>query len=265
MDLKTAAVVLCAGTGSRAGLPPGVNKCAVSAGGIIPVRYQVEGMMDAGIEKITVVTGYASETVQQALGDYEKAGIVEFVENSRFDWHGCNYSLACGMAGRYASAAERVLVAEGDSLLNRDSVCQIVDTASPAASLVRPASYIDFRRSVVAVGNSVGNSEKILRYEYDKTHTGHSIACGNEMHIIGDSMQVWSFSDGPLERLKGLLVEYRREADEGDRPMTHSGIYSINMLETGIEPVFSEHPDDWINLNTQEDLRKAGNAKWLVR
>ena len=78
-------------------------------------------------------------------------------------------------------------------------------------------------------------------------------------------MQLWMFSGQTLGRLRELLGEYRREADSAERPMLHSGIYSINMLGERIEPVFSDEPDGWINLNTQEDLRKAGDTPWLIR
>ncbi len=261
MDKKTAAIVLCAGMGSRLGLPENQNKCAVSIAGTSPAQYMVSALTDAGVDRITVVVGYASESVKKVLSEYTESGRVSFAENSYYDKHGCNYSLACGMADENIAQADRIIIAEGDSLLNRRSISQLAETDAEAASLVRAEKYVDPSRSVIAVGSG----GKILRYEYDVCHKGVMPELPEGESVIGDSMQLWMFSGQTLGRLRELLGEYRREADSAERPMLHSGIYSINMLGERIEPVFSDEPDGWINLNTQEDLRKAGDTPWLIR
>ena len=111
----------------------------------------------------------------------------------------------------------------------------------------------------------MGEKGKILRYEYDATHRGSLPVCSDRESVIGESMQLWSFSGQPLKQLIKQLREYKGEADRSEIPFVHSGVYSINRLKIQIEPVVSEHPDDWINLNTQQDLRKAGNVKWLIK
>lgn len=261
MDSKTAAVILCAGIGSRLGLPEGQNKCAVSIAGITPIQYTASALLDAGVDRITVVVGYASESVKKALFGYDRLDRIRFAENIYYDKHGCNYSLACGMMDDQTENADRVIIAEGDSLLSRRSIEQIVRKEEEAVSLVRDKGYADPARSVIAVGRA----GKIFRYEYDTSHSGVMPKLAEGESVIGDSMQLWLFAGEALGRLRELLREYREEADRSGKPMLHSGVYSINMLGEEIEPVFSDEPNGWINLNTQEDLRKAGNTSWLIR
>lgn len=261
MDQKTAAIILCAGIGSRIGLPKEQNKCALPMAGTTPVGYTASALLKAGADKLIVVVGHASDSVKNALKDYVERGQVEFAVNPHYNWHGCNYSLACGMGGAYIENAERVIIAEGDSLLHPGSIQQLLCQKGMAASLIRSGLYVDYTRSVVAVGTQGA----ILRYEYDTTHTGRSLSMLEGEEILGDSMQLWSFSGEPLQRLKEQLREYKREADKGEAPFVHSGVYSINRIGLRIEPIHSDYPEDWINLNTQEDLRKAGNVKWLIK
>ena len=151
-----------------------------------------------------------------------------------------------------------MVIAEGDSLLHRASVQQLFLHKAQAASLVREKAYVDDKRSVIAIGHK----HKILRYEYDTLHNGE-IHIGQNEEILGESMQLWSFSGKPLEMLKEELGAYKDMADQAEEPMLHSGVYSINQIKTELEPVFSRRPEEWINLNTQQDLRKAGLTEWI--
>lgn len=259
MDYQTTAIVLCAGLGSRIGLPEGQNKCAAAVRETSPVQYGVSSLLEAGVDQVIVVTGYASDSVRMALSDYEGDKRIRLIHNPCYSKHGCNYSLACGMEAVAAEKAGRVIIAEGDSLLHRESIQQLVSQKADAASLVREKAYVDRKRSVIAVGCK----GKILRYEYDPSHTGQVSICKGGEDILGESMQLWSFSGRPLEVLKKLMMDYKSRADKGNEPMLHSGIYSINQIEMEIEPVLSRRPEDWINLNTQDDLRKAGMAEWI--
>lgn len=55
MDGSTAAVILCAGMGSRIGLPEGENKCAVSIAGTSPIRHTAASLLRRGVSQIFVV------------------------------------------------------------------------------------------------------------------------------------------------------------------------------------------------------------------
>ena len=259
MDCQTAAIILCAGIGRRIGLAEGKNKCAAAVQNTSSVQYSVSSLLEAGVDVVIVVTGYGSDSVKGALSGSVDKGAIHLVHNPWYDRHGCNYSLACGMEEASRMEVGRVVIAEGDSLLHRKSVQKLCQQNAIAASLVREKSYIDKKRSVVAVGCK----NKILRYEYDPLHQGY-IYIGKDEEVLGESMQLWSFSGKPLEALKEELRAYKNMADQSREPMLHSGVYSINKIKVEIEPVCSPKPEDWINLNTQQDLRKAGLAK-LIR
>ena len=260
MDHQTAAIILCAGLGSRFGQTREQNKCAVGVQDTSPVAYGVSALLGAGADVVIVVTGYAPDSVKEALSDYRGDSRVVLAHNPWYDKHGCNYSLSCGMeAVDNVAEADRVVIAEGDSLLHRESFLQLCQQKAEAASLVREKSYVDEKRSVVAVGHD----QKILRYEYDVSHKGEIHICKEKEEILGESMQLWSFSKGALAVLREELKSYKRMAEEGQEAMLHSGVYSINRIGAEIEPVYSRRPEDWINLNTQQDLRKAGLTEWI--
>lgn len=261
MDNKIAAVVLCAGMGSRLHLPDGVNKCAKTIGCISPAEYTISKLVKAGIPKVAVVVGYAASSVREALKDFAQCGVVEFVENPLYDRYGCNYSLSCAIQAACIKECARLIITEGDSLLHGDSIFQIAEEEGEAASLVRSPEYVDPKRSVIAMGIE----GKINRYEYDTTHSGRLTWVENGEEIIGESMQMWIFAGNTLRRLKEELEQYALRVKKAKEPMLHSGVYSINKLGVKIKPVFSEQPDAWINLNTPEDLRRAENTKWLIR
>lgn len=261
MDNKIAAVVLCAGMGSRLHLSNGANKCAKLIGSISPVEYTVSKLVKAGVPKVAVVVGYAASSVKEALKDFVHCGVVELAENPFYNKYGCNYSLSCAIQAPCIKECEKLIITEGDSLLHSDSIFQIVREETDAASLVRSPEYVDPTRSVIAMGIE----GKINRYEYDTTHSGRLTLAKNGEEIIGESMQMWKFAGDTLRQLKKELEEYALRAQKGEESMLHSGVYSINRLNLNIKPVFSEKPDEWINLNTQDDLRRAENAKWLTR
>lgn len=261
MDAQTAAIILCAGVGSRLGLSPMENKCAVDISGTCPVRHSAAALLRAGVDSIVVVLGHASVSVKKALADYERRGAVHFVSNPYYSRHGCNYSLSCAMSSPYLERAGRVIIAEGDSLLCEDSIQQLSGTDAPAASLLRDMSYIDYSKSVVAIGCS----GKILRYGYDSTHAGIRPTLEESERIMGESMQLWTFSGAPLQKLRELFRAYKEKADSSEEAFLHSGVHSINMLEAEIEPVYSNWPEEWINLNTINDLRKAEMLPWLIK
>jgi CTP:molybdopterin cytidylyltransferase MocA len=261
MDIETAAIVLCAGVGSRMGAAREVNKCALPVSGTTAARHTVSALLRAGIDKIAVVVGHASNSVTTVLDDFARSGHLEFVDNPYHNYHGCNYSISRGFGSECIGGARRVIIAEGDSFLHSASVDKLARSTANAASLIRDASFIDYARSVVAIGSN----GKISRYEYDAAHSGEPPKLSGDDSIIGESMQLWSFSGELLRRLKELLWQYGNEARKSATAFTHSGIYTINQLATEIEPIVSDYPDAWINLNTQQDVITGRGAKWLTR
>ena len=260
MGFASTAIILCAGSGSRMGSSENINKCAIPFGGTTSVRHVARALLEAGAKHIAAVVGYAKDSVCSAL-----AGIgasVGYVPNEDYDFHGCNYSVACGVLHESVLHSERVLIAEGDSLLHMDNVREIVTFRGDAAALVRQGEYVDYSKSVMAIGYHTNAG--ITRFAYNTDHSNAPPEMAEGEAIIGESMQLWSFSGSPLQELRSLLREYKHMADLSSTPMMESGVYSINMLTSPITPVRARKPDGWINMNTPEDLRKAGSAEWLL-
>jgi len=258
---KKAAVVLCAGVGSRMGLPINVNKCAIQINETSAVRHTVVSLINIGCELIVIVVGHAQESVKEALREINVPGNCElqYVFNEYYGYHGCNYSVACGVL----YAAERfnnVVITEGDSLLHPDSFRQVGCSDTNAALLIRAESFIDPGRSVVAIGIE----GQINRHYYNQEHTEVLPALTSNEFILGESMQLWSYSDEPLQQLYLNLKAYKEMADKSKTPLLESGVFSINMVDSPIVPVISSNPTLWINLNTQDDLVKAREQEWLL-
>jgi len=268
----TAAVVLCAGVGSRMGLPSNINKCATSFNNTSSVRHTVTALLNAGVKHIVVVVGHAEESVRNALADVpffnDEQANIHFVVNEHYNFHGCNYSVACGLLSLF-NAVDRVIIAEGDSLLHPNLISQVVESSKSkiAVALVRNPSYINPLRSVIAIG---GENEKITRYAYDQSHTGELPTLTENESILGESMQLWAFSKNALKELSEIFYSYKLEADNSNTAMLESGVYSINNISVSIpiETIIANEPiasNGWLNLNTLDDLRKAEEIKWVLK
>ena len=261
MDTKTTAIILCAGVGSRMGLrQKDTNKCALPIGNTTPIQHMTRALLQSGVDRIVIITGFAAESVISTLSKSEQSKRISFINNPYYDYHGCNYSLSCSISSELVANAKRLVIAEGDSLLHESSISKLVNSTASQASLLRDSSFIDYTRSVIAIGKN----GKITRFEYDKNHTGLPPTLSDNETLIGESMQLWSFTNDASTRLIKLLQEYKNSAEKSKTPLTHNGVYSINKLGADITPVFSDHPNDWINLNTQKDVIKAEKAKWLL-
>jgi choline kinase len=262
MDTKTTAIILCAGVGSRMGLrQKDINKCALPIGKTTPIRHMTTALLQSGVDRIVIITGFAAESVMSALSKSAQPERISFINNQFYDYHGCNYSLSCSTDSEYMMNAQRLIIAEGDSLLHESSIAKLVNSKASRASLLRDSSFIDYTRSVIAIGKR----KKITRFEYDTNHTGLPPVLSDNENLIGESMQLWSFTSDASAGLKKLLQEYKNLAEKSKTPLTHSGVYSINKLGVSILPVFADKPDEWINLNTEQDLKKAKEVLWLIK
>jgi choline kinase len=83
------AIILAAGQGRR--LWPYTEhapKCLLNVGGKSIAEHQVEALFSQGVRRITVVTGYLGEKIQEILGEK-----VEYIRNERFEETSSMYSL----------------------------------------------------------------------------------------------------------------------------------------------------------------------------
>lgn len=260
MDSETVAIILCAGLGQRLGATD-INKCVIPIGNTTPIQHTAKVLCDAGVDRLVIVTGFAASSVEEVIKRSEYTGKIDIIHNPYFYIHGCNYSLACAMKAESVKKAKRLIIAEGDSLLHKTNIENLIQKEYNAASLVRDVSYIDYSRSVMAIGDG----KYINRYVYNQEHTPAYPSLFMGERIIGDSMQLWLFSGNVLKKFMGLVIEYGFWVENDKIAHTDSGIYSINMLGCEISPIKAELPDAWINLNTKTDLERARGMEWLLK
>lgn len=258
------AVILAAGRGSRMeGLGEGMNKCALPIQGVPPILHNARAALACGASRIRVVTGYARESVENALLPLRGAGVIGFAHNRLFDACGCNYSLARALADGVAGDAGQLLIVEGDSLLPVSSIRQAVGAGAENAVLLRGRDWIHPGRSVVAVGRD----GMVNRFVYDQSHrnTMGGVELSGGEDVLGESMQVWFLAGESVARLAGELALYMEEAEQNPSRATHSGVHSLSGAKLGFAPRHAVRPCDWINLNTCADRQKAEECQWLLR
>jgi choline kinase len=121
------AVVLAAGEGTR--LRPHTAdrpKCLVPLGGRPLLDWQLDALRAAGVDDVTVVTGYR--------GDMVRAPGIRTVPNPRFDTTNMVASLMC--ARDRLDGTDDVLVAYGDIVYEPRLVAALADPATPVAIVV---------------------------------------------------------------------------------------------------------------------------------
>jgi L-glutamine-phosphate cytidylyltransferase len=120
----TRAIVLAAGEGTR--LRPHTAdrpKCLVPLAGRALLEWQLGALRAAGVERVTVITGYRSEQVA-ALG-------VDTIHNDRFDRTNMVASLMCARA--LMDGAEDLVVCYGDLVYEPRVVAALVASPAPVA------------------------------------------------------------------------------------------------------------------------------------
>lgn len=263
MDIKKRAVIiLAAGTGSRMGyIGAGINKCAVDLSGTTPLRHIIKAFHKNGINRFIIVLGYKKQSIINSLNYMAENIKIEYIYNQYYDFHGCEYSLSC--CYNLINFYDEVFVTEGDLLLDNKNIREIINTKYESGVLVRSKENIDRYRSVVAIGDCEENI--IMEFVYDQEHRDVYVFIENKDKIIGESCQVWKLSGKSLQSLQKNLETYFNSCSNGKKRL-ESGLYSINktVSDNPMKPVFMVN-NNWLNINTYEDVLKGRGLKWLER
>lgn len=263
-EKRTLGVILAAGRGSRVeGLPDAVNKCALPIrGDVSSISHMARVLIAAGVTRLCVSVGHASSSVRAALEPLRDSIDICFVDNAHYASSGCNYSLALALAAGCGDDIDQVVVVEGDSLHCREAIIQMVHAPS-AAVLLRDSSYINRTRSFIAVGHD----DSVLRFAYDARHKDvlSAVVCRAGETVLGESMDVWTFGGKGLSILKGWYLPYAKDVKSSRGPFFRDEfLTALDVAGVPMRPVFAKRPDEWINMNTSQDIEKAAGADWLV-
>lgn len=263
---KEAVVILAAGIGSRMNeITDVTSKCIVDLNNVTPIEHTLKSFSDNSVKNAIIVVGHYADkiqsTIEKVVEDKNIDMNLTFVRNNLYNYHGCEYSLSC--AAKEFHKYNSVYVTEGDLLLGKEYVSDIVKDNHNSSILIRSKDYIDPTRSVVAVSNS---AIFINKFVYDINHRNVYDLISKDETVIGESVQLWKFSRGSLKLLTSRLLEYHDMANESATQVTHSGLYSINKIIKD-DPMYPIKIDGkhWLNLNTVQDVIKAKSLKWLNR
>lgn len=254
------AVILAAGVGSRMKeLTAAMPKCLIPVRSTTSLDHILKCLRSCGIDEAVVVAGYMIEAVRAHLSSRAHSPMkVSVVENKLYDHHGCEYSMSLS-AGSLAGAGSALIV-EGDLLMPVENFRLIADAPAENCVLLRDTA-LDPTRSVAACGRA----GLVEHFAYDEEHIDFARHMRPGDRVIGESMQLWKFGGAALARLRENFEDYLRlTGAPGAPPDKRNGLHSINMTvsEFPLEPIILKNAV-WINLNTFEDVEKAGRAEWV--
>lgn len=230
-------IILAAGRGSRMGLPDGISKCSIEINGETPVNRLIRQFREQGEEKFKVVIGYGADSVIQSLKED-----CELVYNRFHSILGCAYSLSCVDIEKEGT----VYIVEGDSIFSDENIHCICRSMSTSV-LARSPEYITERS--VSINN---HARPDTTFNYDKTHK-YAFKCDDY-----ESMQLWKIKGVDVTKLSTVLKIYHNSCSKiGEGYSDASGVFPLNLMCSYFCPVVSPDPEGWINLNTEDDIKKA--------
>ncbi len=264
---KSVVIIYAAGMGKRMiGLGDYTSKCIIDIGNSTPIEHNLKAFARCGIKNFVIVVGYCHERVIDYINNVISPNSlnikIDFQLNDKYDYHGCEYSIACGF--REIADFEDVIITEGDMVLDGNYITEFMKkTNGQNAVLVRDKEYIDDTRSVIACGDL----DCVRTFVYDEMHKSAKALIPDNMQVLGDSMQLWRFCGSAMKDLSHYYEEYRIKAEKSRKPLNESGLDYINLIakQYGLKPIIMSNGDNTINLNTLDDVKKARDAEWIIR
>lgn len=155
------AIILSAGQGRRL-LPYTENKpkCLIELEGRTVIEWQIDGLMAAGIEDITVVVGYEAGQVERVLSDRYSAGVIHTLFNPFYEV--ADNLASCWMARE--AMRDDFLLLNGDTLFDLPVLKRLLGTSPRPITLAidRKPSYDSDDMKVCLEGDQLMRVGKTL-------------------------------------------------------------------------------------------------------
>lgn len=244
-----------------------VSKCSVMIDSKdTSVSRLIKQFSKLGEKNFVIVVGYGQgsviSSVNECLSDSDVKGVnIEFIYNKFYADYGCEYSLSqVSRSDLFEDPdfewTEDLTIVEGDLIISDSNLLKVMENGDTCV-LCRSGKFLS-KRSVAISGEGV-----VKRFLYDQSHK-------TDFHKykgkLKDSMQVWRFV-GPLDvkRILDLLKDYEKGCTEGSYDPGASGLFSINRFceDHKMEMLLSGRPEEWMNLNTKQDLKEFNNKEWI--
>lgn len=125
------AVILSAGSGKRMGkLTEGIPKTLLKIGKSTLLSRLIDQLIHHGIDKVYVITGFASSRTEEELKKYPRHKVVA-INNSKYEQDTNIYSTYLALN----HVQKELLLFEGDLILDDNAVAKIIESAAQGRSL----------------------------------------------------------------------------------------------------------------------------------
>ena len=231
----TKAVLLAAGRGSRLGaLTENQPKPLLSVAGRPIIVHILDGLRRAGIEEITVITGYLGDVLERELGNGEASGLnLRYVRQENLNGTARALALARDWLGD-----EQFFAGWGDILVRPENYRRVIRAARLADAAIA-VNDVDDPRAGAAV---YVDEAKIVQRIVEKPARGTSTTRWNNAGLSVVGMSIWA----EIDRLQPS------ERGEYELPRAVAALVAGGARVVAV-PVEGE----WFDVGTAEDLERA--------
>ena len=231
----TKAVLLAAGRGSRLGaLTENQPKPLLSVAGRPIIVHILDGLRRAGIEEITVITGYLGDVLERELGNGEASGLnLRYVRQENLNGTARALALARDWLGD-----EQFFAGWGDILVRPENYRRVIRAARLADAAIA-VNEVDDPWAGAAV---YVDAAKIVQRIVEKPARGTSTTRWNNAGLSVVGMSIWAEIDRLQPSKRG----------EYELPRAVAALVAGGARVVAV-PVEGE----WFDVGTAEDLERA--------
>jgi len=234
-------IILAAGTGTR--LKPLTNhapKCFTEVNGISIIINMLENLLDAGITRCTIVTGYLAYKIKETLGKNYKSVKLEYIHNDIYDKTNDMYSLWLA----------RDLLEDGAIILESDIFFRAETIKRALMNMGNSSYYIG--------GKYNGKRGEIYIKTNDKMLISSIKILGkDEKETIEDNSYM---SSGILVIQKDYGNEFSKWLNKSVNNQEHKVLFdkviSEHIKDSELH-LFKIGPNEWVEIDTTQDLSEA--------
>jgi len=216
------AVILAAGQGTRIRAVHGESpKCLINVDGETILDHQIDGLLNAGIEKIAIVVGYEKRQIIRHV--HARIGRrptpkIEFIENPAFAITNNIYSL---WLAKDWIGGDGFVCLNADVILDAQILMSAMKRNALVSMIVDPAWRDETMKVIISDGRVVRMSKKISKDEFSGTYIGITLfdrainACFfSKMQELVEASRVNEFFNVAVQELvdEGLRVGFTTTA-----------------------------------------------------